>query len=617
MKARHNILNLFKEDAALKENEVDANRQMILSCASSSMLTIVMLLGYIFHWFLLTDYTSVYIFLPINAVALLVPLFFRNSKYIYYPWFKYVLMGLLLWVVVVINIILPKHTMIAWAIPIILTNHYFSKRFGLVTYIFTILLMLICIYLGMFFGEYDPHLLTEGIIVDGQIVNPQTATERYYMLKDLLARGENRYAKVFFYYYLTRLAILSIIFFISRSLNGRTFALLKREKEIDSEKQKLENDLQIASQIQEAALPKPTFRNKEVAIQAALFPAKQIAGDFYDYYLLDRNHIAILVGDVSGKGAPAALFMMRAITCFKDAVKLDKSVLEIMKEVNAALCEGNDKQMFVTAFFGVLDTRNGELHYVNAGHCAPLFQRQGRFIYLPCSPGFVLGAMSEIPLKEEVITLEPGSMFYIYTDGVTEAKNAKNELFGKKRLLEVMNRFPYKSTLELFREFQDEIWCFEDGAEQADDLTAMAIHYLYDEIHIDECSLIATTENANVAMKFFLDNMKKDGINPALTNSIAVVIDEIYSNIAKYAYEKQGGDVFLRYTYYKDDQELRFTFIDHGIAYDPTKSEQKTADEREEEGGLGILIVSTIMDDVDYDRRNGKNFLVLTKKLNS
>ena len=614
-KIKENVLNLFVEDEALKENEISANKQMIITCAVSSIALVVIFLCYVFKLFLLSNYTLIYIIMSINILAMLSPIPFRKTKHIERPWFKYYLMGLFLYVVASINIVVPKHGVLGWALPIILSNHFYSKKFGLVTFISTTILMLLCLYLGMFFGEYDPHLLTEGVIIDGKIVNPDTPQWRFQFLNQLYQQGENRYLKVFVYYYFPRVTIMTLVFFVSQALNKRTFALLLKERNIDSEKQKLENELQIAAKIQEAALPKGDFVNDEVSIKGALYPAKQIGGDFYDYAFLDRHHIAFVIGDVSGKGAPAALFMMKTITCFRDSISLDKSPLEIMTEVNSRLVKGNDGEMFVTAFFGVLDTRSGELRYVNAGHCQPLISRGKKFFYLPCSTGFIMGASEDAPFKEESIHIDPCEMICLYTDGITEAKGKNDELFGKHRLLSLVNRFEYKTTNELFREVVDEIATFVGDVEQSDDLTAMVIHYIYEDVHWEEKSLVSSKENVDTAIEFFLGAMETDHFPKQIIKSMAIVVDEIYSNISKYAYGDQEGTVFLRYCFYKDTQELKMVFIDHGVPYDPTKRKLNTVTENSKEGGLGLLIVNNIMDDVDYDRRNMKNFLVLTKKI--
>ena len=323
-----------------------------------------------------------------------------------------------------------------------------------------------------------------------------------------------------------------------------------------------------------------------------------------------------MIGDVSGKGAPAALFMMKAITCFKDAVTLEKTPLEIMMEVNASLYKGNEEgQMFVTAFFGILDLRNGELKFVNAGHCPPLVSKDGKFNYLTCSTGFVLGAIAECFMKEESCYLEPGAMLGLYTDGITEAKNGNGELFGSKRLLASANKLPYKTLNEFFREIQDDLALWVGPTEQSDDLTSLIIHYLYEDIHWEELSMVATTKDVNKAIDFVISNLKKDCKANTIIKPISIVVDEIYSNIAKYAYGGKKGSVFIRYCYYKKTNKLVLTFIDHGVAYDPTKADIEKKPSLKKEGGLGILIVSNIMDEVDYDRRNNKNFLVLSKTI--
>lgn len=615
-KSTNYIKDYFAYSPVLRENEADANKQMVIACGFSAVILLIFFFLYVTHVFPLRSYNLIYIFMPLGIILLLSTFILFKLKIFERPWIKYYLLGLFIFVCSTMNVIVPKHAIIAWALPIVLANHYYSRKVGLIVFFSCIIMMLCCIYLGMFVGEYDPNLLGEGIVMaDGTIYQPENPKERYDMLQQMIInRGHNRYARVLVFYYLPRAIILSIIFFVSQLLNKRTFILLQKEKTTSIEKEKIENELQIAAQIQLAALPKPHFKTQEVLLFGALYPAKQIGGDFYDYYFLDRHHLAFVIGDVSGKGAPAALFMMKTITCFKNAASLDKSPLETMQEVNTALMQGNDGQMFVTAFFGILDTRNGEIRYVNAGHCPPLMSRNGKYNYLPCDTGFVLGALDPVPLKEEVVRIEPGTMFALYTDGVTEAKNVNNELYGKKRLLEVANRFHYHSVHDFFREVQDDIMTFSSLTPQADDLTCLVLHYMYEQIHYEELSMECTEEDVKKAIDFIEDSLKKDGLHALLGQSFAIVVDEIYSNIAKYAYTERKGYIFIRYCYYKDSHFVRLTFIDRGAPYDPTKGIIE-APKLEKEGGLGLFIVSNIMDEVDYDRRNGKNFLVLDKRV--
>ena len=606
----------FESTPALKDNEESANKSLILACAISAVVMAVIFVLYITKAFALKDYTSIYIFMPINIVIMLSPLLIYK-KFIKAPWFKYMLLALVFHVVITLNIIIPKHGVLAWALPILLVNHYYNRKLGLITYLATIVMMLVCIYLGALFGEYDPGLLGNGIIVDGKIVEPLSAAERIQMMNDMIVNnGQNRYLRIFGFYYFPRSLIISVLFSVSQSLNRRTHNLLENERNYLAKNEKIENELQIASQIQESALPKGDFANAQVAIHASIVPARQIGGDFYDYYFLDRHHLVFLIGDVSGKGAPSALFMMKAITCFKGAASLDKTPLETMQEVNDSLLKGNEEgAMFVTAFFGILDTRNGEVHFVNAGHCPPLIKRYGKFEYLNCPSGFVLGAMKNPPLKEETLRLEPGAMLALYTDGITEARGPQG-LYGKKRLLEVMNRFEYRSINSLVREVVDDIGTWVAKMEQSDDLTALVLHYMYEDIHWDELLMPCTKEGVDKAIDFIVSNVEQDVTNRPFKKSIAVVIDEIYSNISKYAYPKGDvGDVYIRYCYYRNNNLLQITFIDRGVAYDPTKHELPTGPSLDHEGGLGLLIVNNIMDDVDYDRRNNKNFLVLSKTI--
>ena len=210
-------------------------------------------------------------------------------------------------------------------------------------------------------------------------------------------------------------------------------------------------------------------------------PAKEVGGDFYDFFLVDSSHLAVVMADVSGKGVPAALFMVIAKTLIKNHMQLGKTPAEVFTAVNDQLCENNDAGMFVTAFMGVLDFLNGNFVYVNAGHNAPLIQKaDGGFEWLKVRPGFVLAGIEGIKYRQAELTLQKGDVFFTYTDGVTEALNPVQALYGDRRLIDILNADAAKSleVKELVHYIQKDVAVFSDGAEQADDITLLALKYL-------------------------------------------------------------------------------------------------------------------------------------------
>lgn len=253
--------------------------------------------------------------------------------------------------------------------------------------------------------------------------------------------------------------------------------------EITAEKERIGAELNVATKIQASMLPCifPAFPDiNEIDIYATMTPAKEVGGDFYDFFLVDEKHLAVIMADVSGKGVPAALFMVIAKTLIKNHTQLGKSPAEVFTAVNAQLCENNEAAMFVTAFMGVLDFSNGKFVYVNAGHNAPLIKKQdGKFEWLKARPGFVLAGMEGIKYKQAELTLQKGDVFFTYTDGVTEALNPDKNLYSDERLFDTLNKSIDKNlnVEELLNYIKKDIDFFAEGEEQADDITILGLEY--------------------------------------------------------------------------------------------------------------------------------------------
>jgi serine phosphatase RsbU (regulator of sigma subunit) len=252
----------------------------------------------------------------------------------------------------------------------------------------------------------------------------------------------------------------------------------RREQQLARETERIGAELNVATQIQESMLPCifPAFPHRaEFDIYASMQPAKEVGGDFYDFFLVDENTLAVVMADVSGKGVPAALFMVIAKTLIKNNAQNGQSPKEVFETVNNLLCENNDAGMFVTAFLGYLDIPSGRFTYVNAGHNYPLIRAGGSFEWLKTKPGFILAGMEDTFYKQHEMTLRPGDELFLYTDGVTEAFNNENELFGDPRLLEVANSYLGLPLREFTISIKREIDKFAQGAEQADDITMLVI----------------------------------------------------------------------------------------------------------------------------------------------
>lgn len=256
---------------------------------------------------------------------------------------------------------------------------------------------------------------------------------------------------------------------------------IQRLSKVTAEKERIGAELQVATQIQANMLPCifPAFpERKEFNVYATMNPAKEVGGDFYDFFMVDDSHVAFVMADVSGKGVPAALFMVIGKTLLKDHTVPGVPLGQVFMEVNNLLCETNKEGLFITAFEAVLDLKTGEMEYVNAGHELPFIcKKNGNFAPFKIKAGFVLAGMEDIAYKSSKLQLEVGDRLYQYTDGVTEATNAENELYGMERLEAVLNMHKDSSLDELLHAVRQDIDKFVRDAPQFDDITMLCVEY--------------------------------------------------------------------------------------------------------------------------------------------
>ena len=250
---------------------------------------------------------------------------------------------------------------------------------------------------------------------------------------------------------------------------------------ITAEKQRIGTELELGSQIQASMLPStfPAFPdNDEIDIYASMTPAKEVGGDFYDFFFVDEDHLCINIADVSGKGIPAALFMMASKIILANNAKMDKSPAEILTDTNNSISSNNQQEMFVTVWLGILELSTGKLVAANAGHEYPtLMQPGGKFELIKDKHGFVIGGMEGVKYTEYELQMDPGSKLFVYTDGVAEATNAENELFGTDRMLDALNKNTDATPYEVLQNVQDGVDAFVKEAEQFDDLTMLCVSY--------------------------------------------------------------------------------------------------------------------------------------------
>ena len=404
---------------------------------------------------------------------------------------------------------------------------------------------------------------------------------------------------------------------LSDDINS-TVATLKRY--IREAAARIDKELEYAKQIQLSALPSNFPDTENYSIFARMIAAKEVGGDFYDFYTLDDNTVLFLAADVSGKGIPAAMFMMTAKTIIKDLAERGLSVDEIFTLANEKLCENNESGMFVTAWLGKLDLTTGTLSFANAGHNPPVITHaDGKCEYLKSRPGFVLAGMEGIKYKANEMKLSKGDRILLYTDGVTEATNKSESLYGEDRLLSYMSKSQELNAEELLSGLKDDIDSFADGAPQFDDITMLLFDYKKKGESAMEQKLFPASKDAlSDVMAFTEECLESFGCSLKITMAVCVAVEEIFVNIASYAYKDGSGNASLCFSFDENERLMTIVMKDDGVPFNPLEKDEPdislSAEEREI-GGLGIFITKKTMDTVSYTYENGQNILTMTKKI--
>lgn len=386
---------------------------------------------------------------------------------------------------------------------------------------------------------------------------------------------------------------------------------------------RMEGELNVAKEIQMSMLPLifPAFpKRNEIDIHAILIPAREVGGDFYDFHFLDESRIYLVVGDVSGKGVPAALMMAVTKTLLKSRANLDSSPASILTHVNNEIAKDNEACMFITVFLGILDLTSGELVYSNAGHNPSFIIGENRALKsLSDLHGPVIGAMEDMTYSESSVTIKKDDILFAYTDGVTESQNKEGNFFTNKKLEDILESKSYNTVKELTELVIDKVKDFEKGAEQFDDITVLTLQYLFEKTNIRSSSTSIRIKNklkeiANVIEKFesFAEENKINFVNIQKFN---VVLDEILNNIISYGFEdNESHNIDIEFNI--KNLKLIINIIDGGIPFNPFRNDPPdtmlTLDERNI-GGLGIHLVKNLVDEYEYQRQTDKNIIKLIK----
>ena len=389
------------------------------------------------------------------------------------------------------------------------------------------------------------------------------------------------------------------------------------------EKEKIDGELRVAQTIQSEMLPKEVaerLSHGQMKVKGLLNPAKEVGGDLYDYFVRDEK-LFFCIGDVSGKGVPSALVMAVVHSLFRSVAAHESNPARIMQAINETSCHGNETNMFVTFFVGVLDLPTGKLRYCNAGHDTPLFITD-KATELPVEPHFPLGLFADFKYETQELLLAPGTIFLLYTDGLTEAMNPRHEQFGLARVKEIADNLKEKTPSTILATLETAVHEFVSGAEQSDDLTMLAVQFtpstapvvLHKELTV--ANDVAMVSKMNDFVKGVCGELQ---MGKSETSGMILAIEEAVVNVMNYAYDEGvSGDVSVVAEATSD--LLKFVITDAGRPFAPTDApdvDTTLSAEDRKIGGLGIFLVRQLMDTINYERIDGKNVLTLKKKLNN
>jgi len=408
-------------------------------------------------------------------------------------------------------------------------------------------------------------------------------------------------------------------------LSDHITVALERGRLIEAyiEKERLEEGLKLAHDIQMSMLPKtfPPFpERRDLDIFAAITPAKKVGGDFYDFFFLDENRLCFAIGDVSGKGVPAALFMAVVKTLFRAIAGRVQNPGEILSTVNREICRDNDSQMFTTLFCGILDTRTGEIRYSNGGHNPPYHLSRAGVQQVPKTGGRVLGLLEETTYAGSRLVLGPGETLLLYTDGVTEALDPAEQFFSERRLESILTQINFASAREQIEYLTREITLFAAGAEQADDITTLAIRFL-GAAGSNNGELRFTLKNRIAEIAALGERLGEFAavhqLTPNVLHDLNLALEEAVTNIISHGYSDHREHeilVCIRVESGAVIAELKDDARPFNPLTVPEADATKPLDERTA-GGLGIHLMRKLMDGIEYQRLEDGNLLIMKKNL--
>ena len=510
-------------------------------------------------------------------------------------WTKYLLIGSILINSFTIIAVMDYSMMILMLLPVVSSCLYYRINFIMGTIVIGALLMLagLLIYDGL-----------ETIIIG--MYQGMTRWERMFSL-----------IKTFYTVDLLIYLLVCIPCYYSVKI-GITDS--KRQSDLMKERTGIEKEMSNARGIQQGLLITDFPCKPYCDVSSSMSAAKEVGGDFYDCFVVGDDHLAVVIADVSGKGLPASLFMATSMALIRSNVQAGGDLDKAMEKANRELSANNSMKYFVTVWIGVINLRTGDVTYVNAGHNPPFIRKGGKYEMLRSQPDFVFGRKKRMSYNRHHLHLDVGDGIFLYTDGVTEAARTDGDMFKEDRLEKSLSSVADAGSAETIAKVKSDVSDFVGSADQSDDMTMMSIVYTHPyDIEPDEGIRVrADNQGYEKVMGRIKQRMNEAGCSARTITEMETACSEIYANIDMYAYKdkEEKGDVLV--TTDVINGAVRITFTDWGIPFNPLEREDPDpilSFKERRKGGLGIMLVKKICDDVSYVREGDRNILKLEKEM--
>ena len=527
-------------------------------------------------------------------VGIIINIIFRKQAY---PWIKYLNNVVMIITIAVLCGYSDDVAPLLLLIPFI-NSFYFRPVFTLVTGLVCLLMMYITIMSIML-----PYYNIEGNFEFNPILAITSAFDFTDETQRMVFSGKS---------FLMVAGAALVIMSVYLSFSSRRFTI--RQGELMQKNLTTETELKVAKDIQEGILSADFPDNDSYAVYANMTAATEVGGDFYDYFPIDETHLAVVIGDVSGHGMAAAMFMTLSKTLIQVYARMNNATDKTFELTNRYLQRSNPAKFFVTSWIGILDLTTGTLSYTNAGHNYPVLIRKGcEPGFLSDKPNFVLGRRRLVRYREKRTKLKPGDKLVLYTDGVTEAQDAAEEFFGDDRLLSVIAREKEHDQQEIVTAIRQAVNDFENGKDHYDDATILALSFK-DYLHVEppeSKQFYLTTETFDSVTQYVTEKCAEAGCDDETVGKLEIATSEILANIESYAYEN-GGE--LEILTKSRDRRMTIIFKDRGKPFNPLLVQEPDVNmplTERKPGGLGVFIVKKLVSETSYTYENGQNILTI------